>query len=333
MAHSCQPGRTKAYNEDLRWRMVWQREVLGLKLKEVAKNLCVDLSTVHRITKLFYNTGSVLKRPYPSDKRPNKKVTDAVKIFILSTIVNEPHLYLRELKDRVLVFTGFEISPTVLCGYLRDMNFSRQKMKIIAKQRDEEIRSTFRSDVSLYKAHMLVFIDEAGSDRRDSLRRYGYNLRGQTPRSFKMLVRGERLSVIGIMTINGILDFHVVNGTSDGDSFLEFVENYLLPCLMPFNGTNPNSIVILDNCAIHHIEPVTNLINSVGAMIHYLPPYSPDYNPIEWCFSKVKRAISSMELEMQITEDIELIVRTAFATVTGDNCESWIKDCGIYNMD
>ena len=102
-----------------------------------------------------------------------------------------------------------------------------------------------------------------------------------------MLVRGERLSVIGIMTINGILDFHVVHGTSDGDSFLE---NYLLPCLMPFNGTNPNSIVILDNCAIHHIEPVTNLINSVGAMIHYLPPYSPDYNPIEWCFSKVKKA-------------------------------------------
>ena len=52
MAHSCQPGRTKAYNEDLRWRMVWQREVLGLKLKKVTNNLCVDLSTVHRITKL-----------------------------------------------------------------------------------------------------------------------------------------------------------------------------------------------------------------------------------------------------------------------------------------
>ena len=127
MAHSCQQGRTKAYNEDLRWRMVWQREVLGLKLKEVAKNLCVDLSTVHRITILFYNTGSVLKRPYPSDKRPNKKVTDAVKLFILSTMVNEPHLYLRELKDRVLAFTGFEISPTVLCGYLRDMNLAGRK--------------------------------------------------------------------------------------------------------------------------------------------------------------------------------------------------------------
>ncbi len=93
------------------------------------------------------------------------------------------------------VFTDFDISPTVLCGYLSDMNFSGQKMKV---------------------------------------------------------------TVIGIMTIN---DFHVVHGTTDGDSFLEFVDNYLLPCLMPFNGINPNSIVILDNCAIHHIEPIKNLIN------------------------------------------------------------------------
>ncbi len=84
------------------------------------------------------------------------------------------------------VFTGFDISPTVLCGYLSDMNFSRQKMKVIAKQRDEEVRSVYRSDVSLYTSHMLVFIDETGSDRRDSLRRYGCNLKGQTPKSFKM---------------------------------------------------------------------------------------------------------------------------------------------------
>ncbi len=121
---------------------------------------------------------------------------------------------------------------------------------------------------------------------------------------------------------------YIVHGTTDSDSFHEFVENYLLPCLMPFNGIN--SIVILDNCAIHHIEPIKNLINSVGALIHYLPP---DYNLIEWCFSKVKKAMSSMELEMQITEDIELIVRSAFATVTENDCKSWIRDCGIYDMD
>ncbi len=62
-----------------------------------------------------------------------------------------------------------------------------------------------------------------------------------------MLIREERISVIGIMTINGVLDFHVVHGTTDS---LEFAENCLLPCLMPFNGINSNSIVVLDNCSI-----------------------------------------------------------------------------------
>ena len=66
-------------------------------------------------------------------------------------------------------------------------------------------------------------------------------------------------------------------------------------------------------------------------MVHYLPPYSPDYNPIEWCFSKVKRVISTLEQEMEATEDIELIARTAFASVTPEDCQNWISDCGIYN--
>ena len=90
---------------------------------------------------------------------------------------------------------------------------------------------------------------------------------------------------------------------------------------MPFNGTNPNSIVIMDNCSIHHVEEVTKLINEVGAIVHYLPPYSPDFNPIEWCFSKVKKVLSAMDVQIEVTEDIELIIRSAFAIVTDLDCQ------------
>ena len=99
---------------------------------------------------------------------------------------------------------------------------------------------------------MLVFVDETRTDGRDSLRRYGYSLRGKTPRSCKVLVRGERISVIGIMTSTGIPDLHVVRGGVDGDEFLNFLEKHLLP--FPFNGTNENSVVIMDNCSIHHVH-------------------------------------------------------------------------------
>jgi len=147
------------------------------------------------------------------------KLTDAVKLFILHIVIERPQIYLREMKANLLAYTGADVSPALLCGYLKKMNFSRQKMKMIAKQRDEEIRSTFREDVSLYEQKMLVFVDETGTDRRDSLRYYGYSLRGMTPRSHKMLIRGERISIIGIMTICGILDIHVVHGSADGDVF------------------------------------------------------------------------------------------------------------------
>lgn len=149
--------------------------------------------------------------------------------------------------------TGFDVSSASLCMLLKEMNFSRQK-------RDEQLWRVYRNDVTLYEPHMLVFIDETGFDCRNSLRRYGYSFRGKTPQSCHLLVRGEQISVIGIMTVKGILDLKIVRCTANGDVFLEFVEENLLPCLMPFNGSNPNSIVILDNCTIHHVAPVTDLL-------------------------------------------------------------------------
>ena len=83
----------------------------------------------------------------------------------------------------------------------------------------------------------------------------------------------------------------------------------------------------MDNCSIHHIAPVTNLITDVGAMVHYLPPYSPDYNPIEWCFSKLK---NSLEQVMELTNDIELVARSALDTITPQDCQNWISGCKIY---
>ena len=72
------------------------------------------------------------------------------------------------------------------------------------------------------------------------------------------------------------------------DAFVSFVENALLPVLQPFNGSNPRSIVIMDNASIHHVDRVCQLIESTGAIIRFLPPYSPDMNPLEEVFSKVR---------------------------------------------
>ena len=66
------------------------------------------------------------------------------------------------------------------------------------------------------------------------------------------------------------------------------------------------------------------------AITHYLPPYSPDFNPIELAFSKVKYMIKALEAEMQAIQDIETIVLYAFSAITVEDCQSWITSIGIY---
>ena len=94
---SSEPWRTSPYSEDLRWKMVWQREILGLKYSRIARNLNVDESTVIRTLQLFWTTGQVAKRPYPS-MRAYRDLTDSAQLFIINTVVERPGIYLEEIK-------------------------------------------------------------------------------------------------------------------------------------------------------------------------------------------------------------------------------------------
>ena len=100
------------------------------------------------------------------------------------------------------------------------------------------------------------------------------------------------------------------------DVFEEFVERSLLPHVLPFNGTNPHSVIILENCLIHHVDHVVDLMESMGVLVIFLPPYSPDLNPIEEAFSKVKACLKANELAFEVLDDPTDILLGAFASTT-----------------
>ena len=326
---SCEPTRRKAYSSDLRWRMVWQREVQRYTLK--VADLCVDVATVHRTIKLFESTGCVRRtRSRQRSHNPCMKLSKSVQLAVLHFVLDRPGIYLWEIQQELKFMFNLDVCPATLCRFLKQSNFSRKKMQLVALQRDKHLRSTYAVDVSLYSPHHLVFIDETGCDRRDSLRRYGYTVRGRRIKCQKLLLRGEHISVIAAMGVEGVKCLKMVRGSVTGDIFLGFIQEQLLPTLMTFNGTNPSSVVIMDNCSVHHVSGVTDSIEEVGALVHYLPPYSPDYNPIEMLFSKVKSSLRALELEMNCS-DIETILLAAFSTVTTEDCISWITSCDLYN--
>ena len=90
---------------------------------------------------------------------------------------------------------------------------------------------------------------------------------------------------------------------------------------MPFNCTNPRSVVVMDNASIHHADKVVALIEEVGTMVIFFPPYSPDIMPIEECFSKVKDVRANDPL-IQVLEgsEIEEAILSAFVSVIPTDC-------------
>ncbi len=73
-----------------------------------------------------------------------------------------------------------------------------------------------------------------------------------------------------------------------GERFFNFVRGSLIPNMLPFNGVNPVSVAVMDNCSVHHVQEVKQLFKDAGILLFFLPPYSPDMNPIEETFSFVK---------------------------------------------
>ena len=270
----------------------------------------MDRSTVSRILQLFHNTGTITKKAYPKDKA-YRKLTTPAELLILNLVVQKPGIYLREIQEELLKMLLLHVDTATNCRFLHASGFSHQKLCLVAKQRDEFIRQQFALDISLYKPEMLVFLDETGTDHRNCLRKHGYSIRGIPLMHQKCLVRGEHVTAIAIISVDGILDVKTSTGTTDGDAFYTFVQTHLLPQLMPCNGSNQHSVVIMDNCAIHHICEVVSMIEDVGALVHFLPPYSPDLNPIEEAFSKVKHLIRSLELALD-TIDVQSVTLAAF---------------------
>ena len=95
-----------------------------------------------------------------------------------------------------------------------------------------------------------------------------------------------------------------------------------------FTFHRSHSVVITDNCSIHHLQTVLEMINSVGALVRFLPPYSPDLNPIELVFSKVKSFWKADDLLVQFTSNPRTLVSMAFDTITPQDAFGYVRHSG-----
>ena len=164
----------------------------------------------------------------------------------------------------------------------------------------------------------LIFIDETAFWIGMS-REIARSEKGQKAFCLRPFYKGRKMTLIGAISIKGVVAKKAIKGSMKGKDFHYFVKNDLVPKL------NSGDVVVMDNLNIHKMEGISELIASAGARVEYLPPYSPDFNPIEMLWSTIKSIVRlfptrAMEaLEQLIELAVMLIGTTAF--------KNWFTKC------
>lgn len=127
-------------------------------------------------------------------------------------------------------------------------------------------------------------------------------------------------TLLGALTASGLLATMTIEAATDSDVFQAFVEPVLCPRLQP------GQVVVMDNLSAHKAAAVRQSIEAAGARLLYLPPYSPDLNPIEKCWSKIQQALRS--LKARTAEALEAAMAIALAAISAEDARAWLSFCG-----
>jgi transposase len=200
-----------------------------------------------------------------------------------------------------------------------------QKKSPVASERDEEARGLWWWLASRFDARRLVFVDESGF--HTSMTR----LRARAPRGERAYGkvqrnRGKNTTLIAAITLKGGMGISMtVEGATDSEVFEAYVEHFLAPSL------SKDQVVVLDGLGAHRTDKVRELIEARGADLLFLPSYSPDLNPIEEAFSKIKSLVRK-EGARGRKALVEAIGR-ALVAITLEDVAGWFAHAGYWPQD
>jgi transposase len=164
----------------------------------------------------------------------------------------------------------------------------------------------------------MVFLDESGATTQMT-RNYGRAPRGERVAEGTPNSHWHTLTRLAALTQEGLQAPMTIESPTDGDVFLAYLEQGLCPRL------RPGQVVIMDNLAAHKVAGVRQFIEAAGARLLYLPPYSPDFNPIEQAWSKIKQLLRSAKA--RTVEALEQAIAEALAAITPENASAWFSHC------
>ena len=292
----------------------------GMSRRQAAARFDIGPATAVRWAKRVEILGSVAPSRMGGDRRSRR--IEAHAEFILAQLEEQPDLTILELREKIRERHGVGFGHATIWRFLARHKITRKKKTGHASEQEREDvaearEAWFEGQLDLDPSK-LVFLDETAVST-NMARRFGWAPRGQRCRmsvpfgwKTKTLVAALRWDRIDApMTIDGALD---------GASFLAYVEQVLAPTL------SAGETVLMDNVRTHKVAGVKEAIEAKGAHLVYLPPYSPDFDPIEELFSKIKSILR--RIAARTVDALEAAVGEALQSFTPQECMNYFASSG-----
>lgn len=197
-----------------------------------------------------------------------------------------------------------------------------EKKSLHATERDTEAnlkrREEFVAKIRTITSERLIFLDESGVTT-SMTRFYARSLGGQRIHEATPGGHWKIMTVLGAMSLRGMIATMTIEAATDTEIFLAYVEQVLCPAL------RPGDVVVMDNLSSHKVSGVNKLIAAAGAEVLYLPPYSPDLNPIEKAWAKLKQMLRTAKARTK--EELEQALAEALKLITAENAQAWFRLC------
>ena len=200
-------------------------------------------------------------------------------------------------------------------------------MLIASERRRAEVqaeREQFRAEMASTQTEDLVFLDESGVTT--SLTR----LYGRAPRGVRVVDHVPQghwkvLTILGALTRDGMLATMTVEAATDSEVFAAYISQVLVPRL------GPGQVVVMDNLQAHKAAGIRELIEAAGCRVRYLPPYSPDLNPIEPAWAQVKAELRRVAARNE--DALQRALGPALDRVSAENARAYFRHCGYDRPD
>jgi len=312
----------KPYSNDLRQKIIDAYLNAEGSLRTLAKRFSVSLNMVWNLLQRYRETGSVEPKAHGGGREAQ---LSGERLQRLDRIVEQhSDATLAELCKFVYKQEGIQVSESTMSRALWRLGLTRKKKSLHATERDQrpevrKARQEYQTQMPEMEADKLIFVDESGVNRGMS-RTYGWAPMGQRAEGSKPRNPGKNVSLVGALSTEGVVTSLLLEGSIDGAAFKAFTEELLVPILQP------GDIVLADNLNTHKVTGIEEAINSKGAKLQFLPSYSPEFSPIEPCWSKVKEALR--KAAARTFSELEEAVKDALDEVTEKDAKGWFKHCG-----